>query len=240
MKWSDFPNSLCKYRSYYMGCAMLMVVLYHWFCVCSGPHILGIFKRGYIGVDVFLFLSGMGLCYAYNKYNLFVFYVRRFLRLYPIYALMAISCIIVWSLTNGRIPGASVWLYELSLLQSLDKGIPFDWYLSFLLVLCLIFPVLYRARHIALVIGLYVLAYMVLANSTLPWQLCCMISRIYVFALGMMAYETIMNRLSFTRLCVLFLFISIMPLVLDVHNNFLYASSFCQPCFLSSTPCIIF
>ena len=226
MNWRDIPVSLSKYRLYYMGCSMLMVVLYHWRCVCAEPLYLRNFEWGYIGVDVFVFLSGMGLCYAYNKYNLFVFYTRRFLRLYPIYALTAIVCTLIWSLIHARFPGLSIWLCELSGMQSLGMGPFFDWYLSFLFLLYLIFPVLYRLRHVALVIGLYMLAYMVLSNYIVPWQLSCMISRLYIFVLGMMAYETIMHRLHVTRLGVLCLCITIAPFVLEIHDRFLLASSF--------------
>lgn len=226
MNWRDVPVSLSKYRLYYMGCAMLMVVLYHWRCVCAESLYLRNFEWGYIGVDVFVFLSGMGLCYAYNKYNLFVFYARRFLRLYPIYALTAIVCTLIWSLIHAHLPGLPIWLCELSGLQSLGKGLFFDWYLSFLFLLYLLFPVLYRLRHDALVIGLYLLAYVVLSNYIVPWQLSCMISRLYIFVLGMMAYETIMHRLPVTRLWVLTFCITIAPFVLEIHDRFLLASSF--------------
>ena len=226
MNWSDFPISFSKYRSYYMGCAMVMVLLYHWSGICAELQFLGCFKWGYIGVDIFVFLSGMGLCYAYNKYHPLVFYMRRFLRLYPIYMLTAILCTLMWALAHECVPGALIWLGELFGLQSVGIVPFFDWYLSFLLLLYLIFPVLYRARHSALVIGLYLLAYVVLRNYDVTWQLSCMISRVYVFVLGMMAYETLMNRLPVARLGVLCLVITIIPFVLEIPDRFLLVSSF--------------
>ncbi len=43
-------------------------------------------RIGYYGVDIFLFLSGMGLCYGYKKYKSYFSYLKkRFLRIYPTY-----------------------------------------------------------------------------------------------------------------------------------------------------------
>ena len=45
-----------KNRSYLMGIAMLFVVVFHAFCWIYNP--VGGFNIGYVGVDMFLFLSG--------------------------------------------------------------------------------------------------------------------------------------------------------------------------------------
>ncbi len=75
-----------RYRGPLMGFAMLFVMLFH----CSGLPIgtLGyaIHRIGNVGVDMFLFLSGIGLWYSWDKTpSLHHFYVRRLLRIYPVW-----------------------------------------------------------------------------------------------------------------------------------------------------------
>ena len=84
-------SALSRYRSQLMGVAMLVVMLFHvgisrhdtfWFCVN---------RCGNIGVDIFLFLSGIGLWYAWTKKrsSLAHFYRRRLVRIYPAWLLFA-------------------------------------------------------------------------------------------------------------------------------------------------------
>ena len=77
-------SSVNKYRSQIMGFAAVWILLYHeWqsvFPAWSKPYYVELFitGNGFIGVDMFLLLSGMGLTYAYGKYSLTRFYIRRY------------------------------------------------------------------------------------------------------------------------------------------------------------------
>ena len=90
-------HDLSRYRGELMGVAMLFVMLFHvggnrhdtlWFCVS---------RCGNVGVDMFLFLSGIGLWYAWTKVpsllsplsSLLYFYRRRLLRIYPAWLLLS-------------------------------------------------------------------------------------------------------------------------------------------------------
>ena len=70
-----------------MGFAALWILIYHeWQLLSvtwSPPYYAERFIKdiGFIGVDMFLLLSGMGLSYAVRKYPLGEFYKRRYLRL---------------------------------------------------------------------------------------------------------------------------------------------------------------
>lgn len=97
IKFSD----LSKYRGELMGFAMIIVVLFHvggfrhdtfWYCLS---------RCGNVGVDLFLFLSGIGLWYAWTKQpSLRHFYWRRYIRIYP--AWFIIACIYyIPKYTNG-------------------------------------------------------------------------------------------------------------------------------------------
>ncbi len=83
--FSDFS----QYRAPLMGAAMLFVMLFH---VPMGKSELmyGVVRCGNIGVDMFLFLSGIGLWYAWSKNpSLNHFYWRRYIRIYPAWVVMA-------------------------------------------------------------------------------------------------------------------------------------------------------
>ncbi len=80
---------LSKYRGALMGAAMLIIILFHmplsrtstWF---------GLARCGNVGVDMFLFLSGIGLWYAWTKNPSFRhFYWRRYIRIYPAWLIVA-------------------------------------------------------------------------------------------------------------------------------------------------------
>lgn len=83
-----------RYRTELMGEAMLLVLVYHVFCWVYNP--VGSFNIGYVGVDVFLFLSGLGLAESYARHSLSAFYCNRFVRLYPVYALaVVLTCFLI-------------------------------------------------------------------------------------------------------------------------------------------------
>ncbi|WP_278819616.1 acyltransferase family protein, partial [Hoylesella nanceiensis] len=82
---------ISKYRTELMGIAMLLVVLFHGY-VPQSSWFYGLKRMGNVGVDVFLFLSGIGLWFSWRSCpNLKHFYKQRFLRVYPTWLLLA-SC----------------------------------------------------------------------------------------------------------------------------------------------------
>ena len=83
-----FAN-ISLHRSELMGLAMIAIVLFHVSLPRLSPF-YGLWRMGNIGVDVFLFLSGVGLWYALtgNK-SLKRFFTRRYLRIYPTWFLVA-------------------------------------------------------------------------------------------------------------------------------------------------------
>ena len=100
MNWND----LSRYRAPLMGFAMLIVMLFH-VPLSRNDLFYGLMRCGNNGVDMFLFLSGIGLWYSWTKKiplrgndsSLFTlhsslilnFYYRRFLRLYPAWLIIA-------------------------------------------------------------------------------------------------------------------------------------------------------
>ena len=89
---------LSKYRNEIFGLSIIGVIILHYVQILYNMNIggkVGSFVKGYYyligstGVEIFLFLSGMGLCFSMNKdSNVLRFYNRRFKRLLLPYAIL--------------------------------------------------------------------------------------------------------------------------------------------------------
>lgn len=91
---------ISKHRKSIMGLAAIFILIFHgWNIRFSNVFILGNIEGflktyGYLGVDIFLFLSGYGLYYSMENGKLSTYYAHRITKLFPpaivIYAAMAI------------------------------------------------------------------------------------------------------------------------------------------------------
>lgn len=82
-------SDISRYRGELMGFAMIFVMLFHVWMPKSNM-MYGLVRCGNIGVDMFLLLSGIGLWYAWSKKpSLKNFYWRRYVRIYPMWLLIA-------------------------------------------------------------------------------------------------------------------------------------------------------
>ena len=76
-------GNISRYRAEQMGAAMLFVILFH-VALDRGDPFYGLRRCGNVGVDIFLFLSGVGLWFAWTKTPCIShFYRRRLLRILP-------------------------------------------------------------------------------------------------------------------------------------------------------------
>lgn len=82
-------ENISRYRGELMGVAMLFVILFH-VGLPRDDMFFGLRRMGNIGVDIFLFLSGMGLWFSWTKHpDTKDFYLRRWLRIYPAWLIMS-------------------------------------------------------------------------------------------------------------------------------------------------------
>jgi len=100
MKFKDIEFAdISRFRGELMGAAMLFIVLFH-VPLGRGDAFFGLHRLGNVGVDMFFFLSGMGLWFAWSKgrenssstgggLGLGHFYLRRFARIMPAWLIMA-------------------------------------------------------------------------------------------------------------------------------------------------------
>lgn len=87
-KVMNVVNIITTQKSFWLGVAILLIVLYHMPRVAT---FTTVFNPFFIGVDLFLFFSGFSLCYSYEKNRLGAFYKRRFFRIYPMFFVLAVT-----------------------------------------------------------------------------------------------------------------------------------------------------
>ena len=146
-------GSFSYFRNAIYGFVALWIVIFHGEILANiraefDPSIWLIrdtIDMGNIGVDIFVFLSGVGLYFSYSKKpKLGSFYYKRFVRVYIPYLIMTLPYIIYYyamgemdlSLMIRTILTLNTWTGELD---------PVDfWYVSAILVFYLLYPLIFR------------------------------------------------------------------------------------------------
>lgn len=132
---------LNKYRKEIMGLAALWICVFHaWTPEWANPNIVWFIKSiGYMGVDIFFLMSGIGMTYAIKKENLIEFYARRAKRLLPAYLIMAIIMKFEspWSLYGFIAHVSGYVFYRITLYDLL-------WFVPAIGTLYLVFPLFYK------------------------------------------------------------------------------------------------
>lgn len=196
--YDTVKSKLLNKRLFFTGIAIILVVLYHYYCAVSNVHLLSIFKRGYIGVDIFLFFSGLGLGYSYNKNTLPQFYKNRFWRIMPLYWIWTIVHLIVLCIQNNIIPSFLDFFGIFTTLSYYGIGsIRSNWYLSAILLLYAAYPILYKLtkkyKWILLLLTV-VLTFLIVCKTHLNWYHNVFIGRFYIFLLGIYVYLSINDK----------------------------------------------
>ena len=149
-------NIISKHRAVIYGIAILYVVLFHAsaindFDYSFGHKILEPFKlfmdTGNVGVDIFLFMSGVSLYFSFSRNNnIAQFFVKRFWRIVP-----AVWIIFGWFwallyLFQNFAPDQFIPRF-LCIDFWLMTGDASIWYVSLILLLYLLYPLIYAALY---------------------------------------------------------------------------------------------
>lgn len=166
MKVFNFQD-ISKYRTGLMGIATLMIIVCH--APASGvlmPNILArIFELGNFGVDIFLFLSGLGCYYSLStNSNLKDYYKRRYIRIGVPYILITLPFVIFFLLINkytlyDAILSLTTFNYWLE-----HRG---AWFVALLIPLYLVSPVVYKlllCKKKILLLALMIICILILCN----------------------------------------------------------------------------
>lgn len=140
VSWWD----ISKYRNQLFSIAIITIYIHHFFENSKFHIATGIWNKvlGADGVEIFLFLSGMGLCFSLNrKYDLRQFYIKRFKRILPTYLIVGV---ITWGLIDFVFFNKpNSFIEDLFFITFITEGNRLYWFILFILVMYLVYPYIY-------------------------------------------------------------------------------------------------
>lgn len=144
---------ISRYRTLMMGIAIIFIMFCHMDVALShnGMESISIARALHIftvGVDMFLFLSGVGLCYASMKKrkSYWEFEKRRLLRILPKYLLIGGGTYLLYDIFFNHF-GCVKFLSDLFFVSWISAGSTKYWYILAIVVFYLLFPPLYWLIH---------------------------------------------------------------------------------------------
>ncbi len=138
---------ISKYRSIFFVISILLIMIHH--TACSVPTFIKpmfLFLRdiGAMGVDIFMFFSGVGCYYSMSKNgNAVSFWKRRLLRVYPSYLLIMIPFMAYLNFVRKG-SGILQYVYDLSLIGFWINGDALVWFVAAILFLYLLYPAIHQ------------------------------------------------------------------------------------------------
>lgn len=129
-------NLLSKYRSQLMGIAILLIALFHSGYSSPNFEFINWMRRvGYIGVEIFLLVSGIGMYYSLKGSDKLVqFYTKRLLRIMPLY--IPIIFIFGWRYDFSWVD----YILNITTLSFWVNTPLFNWYVPAIVLLYLLTP----------------------------------------------------------------------------------------------------
>lgn len=156
-------NNIMKYRGELFGFAALWIVMFH---ICNqiglpfggffGKACTKVIKWGNRGVDLFLFLSAIGLCVSMQKNTIKDFYKNRIRK---VVVPVLICCVLYFGWEDLYIGGGDFLNFILNITTInfwiKGNGPHPHWYIALILILYIIFPLVYKldvkTKHISTV-----------------------------------------------------------------------------------------
>ncbi len=189
MKSKDY----LKFRSVWMGIAMLWIVFYHSAIGFSNQLVNTVKGFGYGGVDICLFASGIGCYFSLSKDpDPGRFMKRRLVRVYPTYVCFLVPWILWQMIMKGDpMPMQAVLgnIFCIQYLTSLGHG--FNWYMSAIFLYYILAPYLkYLADRVNGRRSQAMVVFFLLLLSVPFWKnrsYIIMMTRIPIFYIGMLA-----------------------------------------------------
>lgn len=140
---------LSAYRTELMGIAMIWIVGLHGTELYPGvdiPQVTALFSRGNIGVDIFLFLSGVGMYFSLSKgSNQKDFLLKRLKRVLIPYLVLSLP---YWIYKDIFCLSEPMHFIEDYLLISFwTRGVKTTWYIALIIPLYLIYPLIYSIQE---------------------------------------------------------------------------------------------
>ena len=141
-------KTVMKYRNFLFGFAAVWIVFFHIRAMVGTPRtgfLRELLSLGNIGVDIFMFLSAVGLSYSIEKNSLKEFYKNRFLRLWVPFILICVPYY-MWrdSATGITLERIHCFILDTTAINFWIKAkVPF-WYVSLATAMYLFYPLMYK------------------------------------------------------------------------------------------------
>ncbi len=152
----NLPNNwllISKYRSALMGFAAIFIIVFHTTLYCSDIYTLDSFINTLffrimncvnIGVEIFLFVSGVGLYFAYEKQPRFKdYYIKRILNVYMLFFICNIFKYIFYDILIHKYD-FKIFIEDLFGLNFILGRNNSGWYVVFAMILYLVYPIIYK------------------------------------------------------------------------------------------------
>lgn len=235
----EYCQQISDERDGLMGIAILAVIFYHLSCWTDSTPILSAFKWGFIGVDVFFFVSAFGLCCSYERNSCKKFYTNRFKRIFPLYVVWAFVLSLIKLVLQHK--GAGLVLKQfIATSSTLSYYLPgFDhssWFVPAIVLLYITFPFFYRIVNF---LGAKVLLPMTIVSlfasyfisTRIGWYYDCLMARIPIFVLGILCYHCANKRTPISTKDILVWFAIYILSLSFSHSRFFIANMF-SPIFI--------
>ena len=216
-------------RNYWMGWAIIMIILCHIQYTCyDDGYIMRcmrlLFKNGEFGVDIFLFLSSIGLSYSIEKNNLCIFYLHRIKRLFPMYFVFLFLSYVFFKTKENMVRDILFQITGVSIFTGNQFN---EWYIPALILVYAVFPILYYGiSRIYLKFKFYsVLLVIITIYSyiiTSDYMTLYFARRLYVVVLGIVIYCAHTNNDSMVSISILSIVSMIQLFVPKDYNMFLF------------------
>ena len=136
-------KQIYKYRSVWMGIAILFVIWYHMPQHLPSLIIKNVKVYSHIFVDIFVFASGLGCAFSYRRNrDLFVFIKRRLLRIYPSYLIFMLFWIPLYSIFIRKMPFRFIIGNIVGLEYLAHPEWAINWYFSYIVIMYFMTPFL--------------------------------------------------------------------------------------------------
>lgn len=208
------PTLFTQYRSALMGVSIILIFLFH-----SGNVGIPIYdhirKFGWVGVDIFIFLSALGLSFSLENNNSSIaFYNRRAKRILPTWLIVLLCVHFLGSLCNTFLPSLPFdaphtilqcfcWYtglgFYISDFVSEPRCFYYEWYVPSLMFFYAISPFIYKQKTkclVAFLISAFVISYL-LASFRLLYSLHWFYLRFPIFITGFLFYRMIKSKYRF-------------------------------------------
>lgn len=209
--------SISEARNVIFGLATLWIGLFHsdqltLSVVTKNQFLIDAFKYfrgcGNIGVDMFLFLSGVGLFFSFTKdSNVLSFWKKRLMRVLPSAFLIATFYFSLRYVNGRSTSGLLHYFSRLTFTYFFVKGERVFWFISLILALYIVFPIFFKAIEKFRLWGMLGLVALTLAFTffvrwTMPgfygyWEIA--LCRIPAFIVGIWAGKFVMEKKEISR-----------------------------------------